>query len=89
MTKNIDIAWDIAKRVTEVAINCEIKVEPREFTSSIAPIISNQIYKREKELLEEERFRTIIRLSMYHGEDVVLGLIKNLEYEINTKNREL
>jgi hypothetical protein len=85
MSKNIDIAQRTAKEITEIAVTFEIKGQPMQFTSSIAPIISNVIYNREKEILKEERFRTIIRLAKNHNEDIVLALISNLEYEITVK----
>ena len=82
MAKNIDIAQKTAKEITEVAVNFEIKGEPRQFTSSIAPIISNVMYNREKELLEYERKLTIIRLSKVLLEDTMLEVFDALKYKI-------
>ena len=83
--KNIDISWKIAKEITEVAVTHNIEGEPREFTSSIAPIISNAMYNREKEFLQLERFLTIIKLSKHYPEEVMLNMIKILGYELTTK----
>jgi hypothetical protein len=87
MSKNMDLSWKIAKEITEIAVgNFEIKGEPRQFTSSIAPSISNAIFNREKELLQEERLLTIIKLSKtVENEDSILHIIKGLGYELTAK----
>ena len=85
MSKNIDISWQLAKEITERAVDAEIKGEPREFTSTIAPIISNVMCAREKDLLQDERFRTIIHLSRRYSDLEVFNILETLEFEIKLK----
>lgn len=82
MTKNVDLSWKVAKEVTEIGVQFEIKGEPRQFTSSIAPIISNAIYNREKELLEIERWKTVRVLANVLLEDTFTEVITALNYKI-------
>jgi hypothetical protein len=85
MNKNIDISWQLAKEITERAVDAEIKGEPKEFTNTIAPIISNVIYAIEKDLLQEERFRIIVHLSRRYPDLEVFSIIETLEFEIKLK----
>lgn len=81
--KNIDIAQDLAKDITTIAVNHEINGEPRQFTAEIAPLISNALFHREKEIRQEERLKAIIRLSKTSfTEDVVLELIEALQFKL-------
>lgn len=82
MTKNIDIAQKVAKEITEIAVTFDIKEEPRQFTSSIAPIISNAMYNTEKELLESERWDTIRALVISVPHVLFLDTIKELGYKL-------
>jgi hypothetical protein len=83
MKTNRDHAYPVAKAVTEVAKRFEIKGEINQFTTQIDPIISNAMYNRELELLQNERFRTIIKLSKTSfTEEAILELITALNYKI-------
>lgn len=82
MTKNIDSAWKVAKEVTEIGVQFEIKGEPSQFTSSIAPIISNAIYNREKEILEAERWDTVRVIAITFPNAIFLDTMKELGYKL-------
>ena len=88
MKLNKDISYPLAKRITEVAVNFEIKGEPRQFTTQIDPIISNVIYAREKELLARERLMTIIKLREVLDTEMLLRAIDGLEYEVIIKTNK-
>lgn len=88
MKSNRDIAYPLAKRITEVAVNFEIKGEPRQFTTQIDPIISNTMYARKKELLAHERLMTIIKLTQVLDTEILLRAIEGLEYEVIIKTNK-
>jgi len=85
MKTNRDIAYPIAKRVTEIAVAFDIKGEPKQFTNQIDPIISNAMYAREKELLARERLITIIKLGRVLDINTCLNAVAELDYEVIIK----
>jgi hypothetical protein len=86
MKTNRDVTYPIAKRITEIALEqFKIQGEPNQFTVQIDPLISNMVFNREKELLQEERFLTIIRLSKHITDEGMLKNIEILGYELTMK----
>lgn len=88
MKSNRDIAYPLAKRITEIAVNFEIKGDPTQFTTQIDPIISNVMYAREKELLAHERLMTIIKLTQVLDTEMLLRAVEGLEYEVIIKTNK-
>jgi hypothetical protein len=79
--KPTDLAFDIAKEITT-----KIATQPsedRQIQSSIAPIISNSIFERDKDIIENERWRTVkaLALALPFGESFDLA-INTLGYKI-------
>lgn len=83
-----DTALEISNTITnEIApkYKFEDKDESYQFKVTIFPLISNTMYAREKELLENERIDTIIGLSKVLDSDTVKKVMKELGYNITMK----
>lgn len=57
----------------------------KQLETEIHPIISNAFYKRENELLEEERFLTLVSLSRSMNDEEMKRIYSALNYQITKK----
>ena len=83
-----DTALEISKTITHEILpkfNIENKDDTYQFKVTIHPLISNIMYAREKELLENERIDTIIGLSKVLDSDTVKKVMVELGYNIIKK----
>ena len=58
------------------------QIDSHQFKLNIHPIISNAIYARDKELLEQERFNTLIKLARVLDDTNLDIAIKALNYKL-------
>lgn len=74
---------DVVKVVTSKWF--KFKGDERQLHTQIHPIISNAMYNREKELLEDERFKTLIALARTFDDETVNKAIVALNYQLIVK----
>ncbi len=80
MLSSTEIAQDVANKIVDDNLpKCDPETDPYQVKVTIHPYISNVMYQRELELLENERINTFIALAKtLDGETVrkVLGELK-------------
>ena len=79
-----DDSNEIAKQIEKLAETFNID-KNNQFKIQILPIISNAIYARENDLLEQERFQTIIKLSRVLNDEEIIKAIDGLGYGVSLK----
>ena len=90
-TSATDLAFDISNSIMTNVINDNPVLEHLTVKQTnglkvmMSPIISNAIFKRENELLEKERFRTLIILARVLNDDNLEKSIEALGYTLTTK----
>ncbi len=83
MKSSTDLGFEIAKRISELGFINDTQSNVNQFISSSAPLIANEIYKRENELKEIERLETLIALSKEISDNHLLHkVIKGLKYKV-------
>ena len=81
LTENFDISKDLTKAISEKVCNLN-GVTIQQMETSIHPMISNVIFARENEILEHERFKTVIALSRVLNDEEMILAIKSLGYQL-------
>lgn len=80
--ETLQLAKDFAKSAFKYGIE---KYDEYQLAISLDPIISNACYHRELEVLERERFKTLIALSRTLDDDNLEKTITALNYKITLK----
>lgn len=86
MKKSIDLGLDVSKEIMDKVISkFDVSGDLNQIKISIHPIIANAMYQRDKELLQKERFETLIALARVLDNENIEAAIKALRYELNVK----
>lgn len=84
-------AFDLAKIIVNEIIKGYVDlddVQIQNMSTRIAPFIGNVMYEREQDLLEHERFITLMRLSKVLDEKQMTEAINYLKYELKSRSDE-
>ena len=73
--------------VKNLITNFKCEGDYQQMISSIHPIISNAMFHRENELLEEERFKSLITLSRVLDDTNINKAISSLKYQLDIKKK--
>lgn len=65
--------------------NLKFEGDPYQLKTSIAPYIANSMYTREKECLEEERFRTLTTLARTLDDETLQRTIEAFKYKLTVE----
>lgn len=77
---------EVTKSIIALTVShFNFKGDEYQFQISVHPVVSNAMYAREKELLEEERFRTIISLARVMNDADMSVIVKALGYTLTVK----
>lgn len=83
MKRATDEGLNISNEIMdEVISKFEVKGDLHQIKIQIHPIISNAMFHRDNELLEEERFRTFQKLSREFNDEDMKRIIKSLGYHL-------
>lgn len=83
MKKNIELGLEISdKIIAEVIPNFKVEGDLHQMKLQLHPIISNALYNHSKEIIEAERFRTLINLSREFNDEEMQKVIKSLGYKL-------
>ena len=86
MKNSVEVSQNISNEIiSDILPKFNFEGDTYQFKVNIMPIISNTIYKREKELLEKERFETLITLARVLDNPTIETVIKALKYSLIVK----
>ena len=86
MKKSIEQSLEVTNQIMETVIaKFEVEGDLNQMKVQIHPIIANTMYQRDKELLEKERFTTLITLARTLDDTNIEAVIKALRYELTIK----
>lgn len=86
MKDNLLHSMDVTTNViNSLSSSFKLEGDYQHMKSTIHPIISNAMFHREKELLEEERFTTLIALAKVLDDDNIHRAITALKYQLTKK----
>ncbi len=86
MKNSVEVSQDISNEIiSDILPKFNFEGDTYQLKVNIMPIISNTIYNREKELLEKERFETLITLARVLDNTTIETVIKALKYSITVK----
>lgn len=77
---------EVTNQIMEAVVSTfKVEGELNQMKVQIHPIIGNAMFHRDKELLEIERFRTLIALSRALDDQSIEAAIKALRYQLTVK----
>lgn len=83
MKTNSELGLEISNKIIEEVIpNFKVDGDLHQMKIQIHPIISNVLYNRSNEIIEAERFRTLINLSREFNDEDMQRVIKSLGYKL-------
>ena len=86
MKKSIEQSLEVTSQIMETVIaKFEVEGDLNQIKVQMHPIIANAMYQRDKELLEKERFETLITLARTLDNTNIEAVVKALRYELTTK----
>ena len=86
MKKSIEQSLDVTSQIMETVIaKFEVEGDLNQMKVQMHPIIANAMYQRDKELLEKERFETLITLVRTLDNTNIEAVVKALRYELTVK----
>lgn len=86
MKKASEQSRETTNQIVETLIsNFKVEYDISQMKAQIHPIIANAMYQRDKELLENERFETLITLARTLDNTNILSVVKALKYELTVK----
>jgi hypothetical protein len=87
MKSNNDDSSEVCNNVIKVVTSeyFKFKGDTRQLHTQMHPIVSNAMYKRENELLEQERFKVLITLARTLDDENVNKAIVALKYQLTVK----
>jgi len=89
MKKPTEHGLEITNQIMETLIKTfDIKEDLNQIKTQIHPIIANAIHQRDNELLEMERFETLITLARTLDNTNIETVVKALRYQLTIKPNE-
>ena len=86
MKKSIEQSLEVTSQIIETVIaEFEVEGDLNQMKVQMHPIIANAMYQRDKELLEKERFETLIALARTLDNTNIEAVVKALRYELTIK----
>jgi len=86
MKKSIEQSLEVTSQIMETVIaKFEVEGDLNQMKVQMHPIIANAMYQRDKELLEKERFETLIALARTLDNTNIEAVVKALRYELTIK----
>lgn len=86
MKKSIEQSLEVTSQIMETVIaKFEVEGDLNQMKVQMHPIIANAISQRDKELLEKERFETLITLARILDNTNIEAVVKALRYELTVK----
>jgi len=83
MKKAVEQGLETTNKIMENVIsNFKIEGDLHQMKLQMHPIISNAMFDRDNEILEDERFRTIQHLSRVFNDEEMKKAIKCLDYKL-------
>lgn len=76
----------VTKKVVELMTeHFGVTTDERQVAASVHPLISNAMFKRDQELLEQERMETLIALSRVLDNESIIKAVTALHYSVTVK----
>lgn len=89
MEDNFNSSLKLTRKVIEeYSIYVSNRHDAKQRETIIHPIISNFLFERQNELLEQERLNTIFKLSRSFNDKEMYSIIKQLNYKLNIEVKE-
>jgi hypothetical protein len=86
MKKSFSESLEVTTQIMETVVSkFEVEGDLNQMKISIHPIIANAMYNRDNELLEQERFKTLITLARTLNDGNLGKVIKALNYKLIIK----
>ncbi len=86
MKNSVEHSLEVVNEImTSVISSFEVKGDVNQLKTGMMPLISNAMFNRDKEVLEQERFETLITLSRTLDDEQVKKVIRALRYSLTVK----
>ena len=85
MKRATEQSAEVVNEIMNIISTFKIEGDPKQLKTSIHPVISNAMFHRENELLEQERLETLVTLSRTFDDENMRKAVKALRYQITLK----